>query len=90
LGETRKTILLRMSEQKPNEFYVLDQEFYQNAMQTRTKYPSEKGYNAVPVVQNDYTTVTLLINSTTNVITALKMVINAKTTPESCIHYYRF
>jgi len=89
LGES-KNLLLKTSEQAAKEVYVLDKEFYQYAVQTCAKYPPTNGYHAVPVIQNDYTTVSLLIPaSSTHTIAALKVVINAKTTEASCVHYFR-
>ena len=83
-------MLLQLSEQSSTEFYVLDCDFYKYAVLACGNNPAEKGYHAVPVVQNDFTTVSLLVNAATHAIAALKVAINAKTTEASCIHYIRY
>jgi len=83
-------MLLQLSEQSSTEFYVLDCDYYQYAVLVCGSYPPEKGYHAVPVVHNDFTTISLLVDATKHTIAALKVAINAKTTQASCIHYIRY
>jgi len=83
-------MILQLSEQASTEVYVLDRDFYQYAVLTCSNTPPEKGYHAVPVAKNDYTTITLLVNAATHNIAALKVAIKAKTTQASCIHYIRY
>ena len=83
-------MLLQLSEQSSTEFYVLDCDFYQYAVLACGNYPPENGYHAVPVVQNDFTTVSLLVNAATHNIAALKVYINTKTIEGCCTHYLRY